>query len=738
MSTSSTQHPESTHHPEPALLAAFLDGRLSEQQRLNVEAHVDQCLTCCEAMSKLPLDPLSARLRDISDDDVADNSDWSVVTDPGLPKPSTPTENAAQELPTELQDHPRYRILEPLGRGGMGVVYKAQHRLMDRIVALKVIDSRLIDNPQMIDRFRNEVKAAALLTHANIVRAYDAEQAGSLHFLVMEHVDGISLAQLIQRKGPLPAEQALGVVRKVAQGLQHAYQHGMVHRDIKPQNIMVTRTGKVRILDFGLARFAREREHAGLDADADPDSVLQRTAESLTVVGSILGTPDYIAPEQVMDAHQADTRADIYSLGCTCYFLLTGRPPFPNGTAVQKLMAHRDQTPVSVTKLRADLSPEIAGLIERMMARDPAARFQTPLEVATAIHELNSTSSLPGDGRQSQPTTSSVDTVDRTDVFHSTGNQPTASDTHSTSATRFTASARTRSADQLPSPTTATDDVPDVQSKSAGRRNTAPGRRVHRVPAHSASWAERFAIPGAILLMLLLVGLVVREFGFESAADPEEINVNTASAQPTVASPSIAASPSRSGEAAMRNRMSSEWIDLIPQIDPVRDSIAGMWQKADGELSVNATESARLVLPVDVPAEYDFDIEFTRHDGVHSIALVFAANGRQATFDIDAWGRHVAGIQNIAGQSIRPSNANATMVTGHELVNGQRYSAEVRVRRDHVQAWLNGELLTTYRGDGSDLSLIPEWQLPGNHASLALGAYRSTTTFHRVRVRTVP
>ncbi|MCA9010441.1 MAG: protein kinase, partial [Planctomycetaceae bacterium] len=442
MSTSSAQHPESTHHPAPALLAAFLDGRLSEPQRLEVEAHVDRCQTCCEAMSRLPLDPLSVRLRDMSDDGVTDNNNWSIVTSPGLPGSPAPTEDAAQVLPAELHDHPRYRVLEPLGRGGMGVVYKAQHRMMDRIVALKVIDSRLIENPLMIDRFRNEVKAAALLTHSNIVRAYDAEQAGSLHFLVMEYVDGISLAELIQRKGPLPPDQALGVVRKVAQGLQHAYQHGMVHRDIKPQNIMVTRTGKVRILDFGLARFAREREHSAAAADADPDTLLQRTAESLTLAGSILGTPDYIAPEQVMDAHQADTRADIYSLGCTCYFLLTGRPPFPEGTTMQKLMAHRDRTPTSVTELRADVSPPIASLIERMMARHPASRFQTPLEVVTAIHDLKSTDRLSQDAVDSGDAIESVEAADCIDRLSPTGNKPRASGIRTTSAKRSTSSTR--------------------------------------------------------------------------------------------------------------------------------------------------------------------------------------------------------------------------------------------------------------------------------------------------------
>ncbi|MEZ6129748.1 MAG: protein kinase [Planctomycetaceae bacterium] len=714
----STQHPDSTHHPEPVLLAAFLDGRLSEQQRLEVEAHVDCCPICCDAMSRLPLDPLSARLRDISDDDVDDNSDWSIVTDPGLPRSASPTQNAAPVLPAELHDHPRYRVLEPLGRGGMGVVYKAQHRMMDRIVALKVIDSRLIDNPQMIDRFRNEVKAAALLNHANIVRAYDAEQAGSLHFLVMEYVDGISLAELIQRKGPLPAEQALGVVRKVAHGLQHAYQHGMVHRDIKPQNIMVTRTGKVRILDFGLARFAREREHSAATTDADPDSILQRTAESLTLVGSILGTPDYIAPEQVMDAHQADTRADIYSLGCTGYFLLTGRPPFPDGTAVQKLMAHRDQTPIPVTELRADVSPEITSLIERMMARDPDHRFQTPLEVATAIHDLNTAST------SSDAAVKSEAAGDRTDALRL--------DSASSARPPAPSAAPTPSATRTPSSTVDAVDGPDVFSHIARRQDAVSGRRVQRAATKAVRWTKPIGVTVLTLTMLLVVGLTVHESQTEPEPAPDSTPRNT-----QTASESLTESPMLPTEVPIRVLMPGEWMNLIPQIDPSRDTVAGVWQNVNGELSVEAAVSARLVLPVAVPAEYDFDIEFTRHDGVHSIALVFAVGDHQATYDIDAWGEHVAGIQNIGGQSIQPSRPNSTMVPSQQLVNGQRYSAEVRVRRDHVQAWLNGQLLTTYHGDGSDLSLIPEWRLPGFTDSLAIGAYESSTTFHRIRVRAV-
>ena len=252
----------------------------------------------------------------------------------------------------------------------MGAVYRAEHRLMDRPVALKVIRGDLLGNEAMVERFRREVKSAArLASHPNIVAAYDAEQAGETHMLVMEFVEGTDLARLVERRGPLPVGEACEYARQAALGLQHAFEDGMVHRDIKPQNLMRTTRGQVKILDFGLARFASEvASQAGLTAE-----------------GMVLGSADYIAPEQIDDPHAADIRADIYSLGCTLYFLLAGRPPFPDGSLIQKLMAHSEKTPRPLAEIRADVPPELAQVVERMMAKDPARRFQTPDEVARAL-----------------------------------------------------------------------------------------------------------------------------------------------------------------------------------------------------------------------------------------------------------------------------------------------------------------------------------------------------------------
>jgi serine/threonine protein kinase len=183
---------------------------------------------------------------------------------------------------------------------------------MERPVAIKVISKSVLDHPEALARFQGEVKAAARLQHPNTVAAYDTEQVGDLHMLVMEYVEGIDLAKVLEKKGPLPVAHACHYIRQAALGLQHAFEQGMVHRDIKPQNLMRTPRGQVKILDFGLARMARER----------------KCGRGLTQVGAFMGTPEFVAPEQANDAHTADTRADIYSLGCTLYCLLAGRPPF--------------------------------------------------------------------------------------------------------------------------------------------------------------------------------------------------------------------------------------------------------------------------------------------------------------------------------------------------------------------------------------------------------------------------
>jgi serine/threonine protein kinase/putative intracellular protease/amidase len=362
-------------------LEAFGLGRLDALAQEDVEQHVAGCDRCCDVLRSVGDDTLLERLR--AGATISSTRNTSVVTEAFEPALRPTEDESAPRVPDELADHPRYRIVRLLGMGGMGVVYQAEHRLMERPVALKVIHRRLMDNPMAVQRFRLEVKNAARLNHPAIVTAHDAEQAGDLHFLVMEYVDGVSVAQQIARRGALRVDHAAKFIRQAALGLQHAHEKGMVHRDIKPQNLMLARSGRnvqVKILDFGLARFASEQGPQTI-AGAEEHA----TGGGLTMTGVTLGTPDYMAPEQIADARAADIRSDIYSLGCTFYFMLTGQPPFVQGSTVDKLLAHIKSNPQPIAELRRDAPPEVAAILERMMAKDPADRFQSPSDVAQAL-----------------------------------------------------------------------------------------------------------------------------------------------------------------------------------------------------------------------------------------------------------------------------------------------------------------------------------------------------------------
>ena len=319
----------------------------------------------------------------------------------------------------------QYILLDRIGEGGMGEVFKARQRNLDRIVALKVIRKESLDNPRVIQRFQREIRAAGQLSHPNIVHAYDADQLAGQYFIAMEYIDGADLAQLVKQSGPLQVAQACEYIRQAALGLQHAHECGLIHRDIKPHNLLVTHQvskgrmsgmlarprlegktvgssaltpplvgdypwGIVKILDLGLARW---HEDSG------------RANSQLTQIGTVMGTPDFIAPEQARNSHTSDIRADLYSLGCTLYFLLSGRIPYPNGTLTEKLLQHQFDEPEAIelvrraewtrfgkltglTRVSRDVlrvPAEVIALVKRLMAKRPDQRPASARELADAL-----------------------------------------------------------------------------------------------------------------------------------------------------------------------------------------------------------------------------------------------------------------------------------------------------------------------------------------------------------------
>ena len=266
----------------------------------------------------------------------------------------------------------KYKLQRQLGKGGMSTVYLAEHMLMKRLVAVKVLPQSRVEDSSYLERFRIEARAAAKLDDPNIVRAYDIDSdvEGKTHYLVMEYVEGQDLHIVIKENGPLDYEAAADYIAQVASGLSHAHEQGLVHRDIKPANCLLDKNKTVKLLDMGLARLIGDEASLTLDNNEN-----------------VLGTADYLAPEQALDSHNADLRADIYSLGCTLYYLLTGHPPFPDGSISERLLKHQIEEAPSILQDRPDAPPSLVNICTRMMAKKPEARYQTADEVAQRLRE---------------------------------------------------------------------------------------------------------------------------------------------------------------------------------------------------------------------------------------------------------------------------------------------------------------------------------------------------------------
>lgn len=268
----------------------------------------------------------------------------------------------------------RYRLLSLLGTGEMSAVYLAEHVMMERRCAIKVLPANKVQDTSYLGRFHREARAVASLNHPNIVKAFDVDKqiegGAEIHFLVMEYVEGKNLGKVTLERAPLAYEAIADYIRQGADGLHHAHEAGLVHRDIKPENLLIDNNGVVKLLDLGLARFFNASDEESLTIKHDE---------------KVLGTADFLAPEQAIDSHKVDLRADVYSLGCTMYFALTGHPPFTDGSLVQRLLAHQTRRPPSIKYDRPDIPEDLLAIVEKMMAKKPGDRYQTAAEVAEAL-----------------------------------------------------------------------------------------------------------------------------------------------------------------------------------------------------------------------------------------------------------------------------------------------------------------------------------------------------------------
>jgi serine/threonine protein kinase len=423
----------------------------------------------------------------------------------------------------------KYKVLEPIGSGGMADIYLCEHTTMRHKVAVKILPLEKLKDPSLLGRFRREAQAIATLNHPNIVRAYDLDQEGSLHYMVTEYIDGSDLQELVKRNGPLAPERAANYIAQAAAGLQHLSEAGLVHRDIKPGNLLLDRTGTVKLLDLGLARFS----------DIDRQDNLTREYDD----GRVLGTADYIAPEQSIKGSEVDIRADIYSLGGAFYFLLKGEAPFEGASVTQKLLFHQIKDPAPLT---GSVPKDLVALIKKMMMKKADQRPQTPADVVAALlryldhafppleTELPPRSSIFSSGPRTSKSLGKI----------SSRLTPVLSAVPASGASGDSQRLKTPSAADIALRTTPVSGVKGGTKPILNQTVTVPelveddeetqeaNARTAFVPQHSSYLSQhKWLILGCVLAILLLVGAIVMAFlAFANSEKPASETQNTSPA----------------------------------------------------------------------------------------------------------------------------------------------------------------------------------------------------------------
>lgn len=560
-----------------------------------------------------------------------------------------------------------YVLLEKIGAGGMGQVFKAMHRRMERVVAVKVLPPAVTKDENAVKRFHREVKAAAKLSHPNIVTAYDADESNGVHFLVMECVEASDLSSIVKKGGPLPVGTAVGCILQAAKGLEYAHKKGVVHRDIKPANLLLDNEGVVKILDMGLARI-----------EEGPGAAQQAGAAGLTNTGQIMGTIDYIPPEQALNTKLADHRADIYSLGCSLYYLMGGKALYGGETVMEKLLAHREKPIPSLRDLQQDAPNALDAVFKKMVAKEPEDRYQSMTEVIAGLQACD------------------------------VGVEP---------ATLSAASASRMSKNAggvaVQKPTTAQAEETGVGQAA---ENTAAIHAVTRTMLGSGSRKKLLTILGA-----LAAGILV-----------------AVTAGALLIFPKNNAKQPRSDTATDTKDDKGGEVDLLALIDPKRDAVRGEW-RFEGKTLVTPKEGlARLQIPFSPLKEYELEttaILIAGNDPTDT-PLGIGLIGGESQFMV-ALGVDPGDVNALDVLDKRLFNNNETSTKRLIFHKGKQTTIRCIVRTRQVVVISDGVTLINWRGDFSRLSQNPGWIVP-DRTRLWIGSHKSVFHISKMVLRPLP
>lgn len=584
-----------------------------------------------------------------------------------------------------------YVVLDKIGQGGMGLVLKAEHKRMKRIVAVKVLSAAALNSPDAVARFHREVEAAARLEHPHIVAAYDADESAGTHFLAMQFIEGRDLASLVQESGPLGVADAIECILQAARGLEYAHAKGVIHRDIKPANLLLDREGTVKILDMGLARLTPA---AGAAKNA-----------ALTETGEIMGTIDYMAPEQALNTKHADQRSDVYSLGLSLWYLLTGRAAYEGETLMEKLMAHQSKPIPSLVEACPAVPAELDRIFRRMVAKSPADRYQTMSEVLADLglcrESIGESSGLKRrvlslSGQSVQP--SAVTILEQGEVASIASVDPGAA-------------------------TLPTDGTVTAANEPAGPATTP----IVRPPLVAPDWPTRakprpkaLLIGGAAGVVIVIVTLVSLCGWFGSR--PTDSNSNQ-------------------GGGALQVRSDLTDLDLLSAARSTPSfKLSPGWEWKAGELSSDASvETNNQPLRSLSAGSYSVDLEFTLSEGKDTLYVVLPlGKGRNCLFAVNTFpgdAENFAGFGYVRGRSIRDLD---TRLAHAPFRLGARHKVAISVNvaddRASLSAVLDGHKLE-FTGPVADLSVPPEYAWP-DPGVLGIGTVHSRYRVHVLRLQT--